>query len=153
MFTHPVNSNITIFTARSERLAVRVDRNRVNGTAAEGISSRSGSRNSSCDSQVTSYTTDFLLEHTMPEPSLELSASCACGGDTSGILTTSNNHIRLERGDDCAVERSFRGEGLDDGKVLGVMYLISKVKRSVRCREQQNDRPTLAVLSLLEVTK
>lgn len=75
----------------------------------------------------------------MPEPSLEFSASCACGGDTSSILTTSNNHIRLERGDDCAVERSFRRESLDDGKVLGVMYLIHKVKRSMRGRERQCD--------------
>jgi hypothetical protein len=73
--------------------------------------------------QMTSYTTNLLLEHTVPEPGLELSASCACRGNASCILTTSDDHIRLEGGDDCAVERGFRGEGLDDGKVLGIMYL------------------------------
>lgn len=72
---------------------------------------------------MTSHTTDFLLKHAVPEPSLEFSASRAGRGDASSVLSTSDNDVWLERGDDCAVERSFSGERLKDGEVFGVMYL------------------------------
>lgn len=75
------------------------------------------------DLQMTSYTPDFLLKHAVPEPGLEFPASCARGGNTSGVLSTADDDVWLERGDDCAVEGRFGGKGLDDGEVLGVVYL------------------------------
>lgn len=74
-------------------------------------------------SQMTSHTTDFLLKHAVPEPGLEFTASRAGGRNTSSVLSTSDNDVWLEGGNDCAVKRGFGGERLEDGEVFGVVYL------------------------------
>lgn len=65
-------------------------------------------------SQVSSHSTNFLLEHSVVKPGLELSASSRSRGNTSSVLTTSDDDVGLDRSDASAVQGGFRRECFDD---------------------------------------
>lgn len=77
---------------------------------------------------MTSDSSDLLLEHAVPEPSLELSLSLGGGGDAHRVLSSSEDHVRSSGGDGGRVEGSVGGEGLEDHQVVGSVQL----KREIR---------------------
>jgi hypothetical protein len=107
-------TNITVLSARRESLARWVNSNRVDGTAEMDKSQTTVNlcmdtllRLALFHSQMSSYSTDLLLEHTVVEPRLEFTASSRCRRYASGVLTTSYNDVGLQRGNDSAVEGRF----------------------------------------------
>jgi hypothetical protein len=95
-----VDANVTVLTARSERLTGRVDCNRVER------------------SEVTPDATNLLLEDAVPEPGLELALPLRGRRDGHGVLTSTEDNVWPTGGDGRGVERGVGREGLEDEKVL-----------------------------------
>lgn len=77
---------------------------------------------------MTSDSSDLLLEHTVPEPSLELSLSLGGGGDAHRVLSSSEDHVRSSGGDGGRVKGSVGREGLEDHQVIGSVQLEREIR-------------------------
>ena len=96
-----VDTSITILTTGAVHCSERVDSNIVEGT------------------EMTSDTTNLLLEHFVVETSFELSLTSRGGGDIHGCLTTAEDDVVFDGGDGGAVERGVCDVGLEDLEVVG----------------------------------
>lgn len=104
-----VHTDITVFSPGGVGSALGVDADGVKG------------------SEVTTHTTDLILEDLVVETGFEFTLASGGGGDIHGSLTTTQNHVVLLGGDDGAVEGSVGNVGLDDGEVTGGNELLLSV--------------------------
>jgi hypothetical protein len=77
--THPMQPNVTVLSSTRERLS-----RGVNGDGVEGT-------------EMTTHSSNLLLQHAVPEPGLELSLTLRSRGDGHGVLSSSENDLRERR--------------------------------------------------------
>lgn len=84
--------------------------------------------------QVTLDTTNLLLKHTVPEPTLKLSASRARRRDRHGILSTTDDDLQVSYGLGYAERRTYGRSGviaaLFNGVSVGYTFISSSVSES-----------------------
>lgn len=104
-----MHTHITVFSTRGISRAL--------GVNADGVERP----------EVTTHTTDFILEDLVVETGFEFTLASGGGGDIHGSLTTTENHVVFLGGDDGAVEGGVGNVGFDDGEVTGgnELYFVS----------------------------
>lgn len=69
--------------------------------------------------EVTTHTTNFILEDLVVETGFEFTLTSGGRGDIHGGLTTTQNHVVFLGGDDGAVEGRVGNVGFEDSEVTG----------------------------------